>query len=210
MPKPRDSSTGKPRAGGVVSREDWVEHAYSVFITEGISALTVEGLAQRLSISKGSFYWHFKNRRDLVTAVLDQWERLATDAVIEASNASGPSGEHRLEALFRRLAAEDDARPSEQSLYSAGNEPAVQAVLERVTERRIGYVAELLGVCGFDKDEARRRAVLSLSILLGLRQLSVAAPACLPSGDRQGLWLSALQMALGADRFPPKSTGLGG
>ena len=55
------------------SRDDWVEAAWDTLGGAGVEGVRVESLARRLGVTKGSFYWHFKNRQELIDALLDRW-----------------------------------------------------------------------------------------------------------------------------------------
>src|SRR5829696_6845194 len=70
---------------GALKAEDWVEAARAVMAEGGIEAVAVEPLARQLGVTKGSFYWHFKDRRALLEATLERWEEESTEARIAAS-----------------------------------------------------------------------------------------------------------------------------
>jgi len=53
---------------------DWAEAALQLIAEAGLGALTVETLAARLGVTKGSFYWHFKGRSELLADALGRWE----------------------------------------------------------------------------------------------------------------------------------------
>ena len=57
-----------------LDRQSWVMAAIEVMAEEGIAGLRVEVLAKRLKVTKGSFYWHFEDRRDLLVAILQHWK----------------------------------------------------------------------------------------------------------------------------------------
>ncbi|MEZ5477763.1 MAG: TetR/AcrR family transcriptional regulator [Thiolinea sp.] len=68
-------------SGVRLTREDWVRAALQIFAEKGIDAVRIEPLAQSLKVTKGSFYWHFKNRRELHQAIIDHWSRRCTSAI---------------------------------------------------------------------------------------------------------------------------------
>src|ERR671916_708238 len=72
---------------GALQAEDWVEAARTAMAEGGIEAVAVEPLARRLGVTKGSFYWHFKDRRALLEAMLGRWERESTEAVISTTRS---------------------------------------------------------------------------------------------------------------------------
>ena len=48
------------------SKQAWLDAAYATFRSEGLAAVRVEPLARSLGATKGSFYWHFHDRAELV------------------------------------------------------------------------------------------------------------------------------------------------
>jgi len=84
-----------------LSPEDWVGAALEAIATGGLVAVAVEPVAARLGATKGSFYWHFANRDELVVAALLAWEQRDTIDVIAELEAI-PVPAVRLRTLFLR------------------------------------------------------------------------------------------------------------
>src|SRR5215210_963058 len=63
---------------------DWTEAALAALARGGLAAVAVEPLAKELGATKGSFYWHFADRNELLVSTLELWERRDTDRVIGA------------------------------------------------------------------------------------------------------------------------------
>lgn len=61
--------------------------------------MRVERLAATLHVTKGSFYWHFKDRRSLLEALLETWRTRATNAIIDEVEAKGGDAVAKLRAL---------------------------------------------------------------------------------------------------------------
>src|SRR5271170_185016 len=68
---------------GSLAPGDWARAALAAIARGGIAAVAVESVAADLGATKGSFYWHFKNRDALIQAALDLWEQTRTESVIE-------------------------------------------------------------------------------------------------------------------------------
>ncbi|WP_461473115.1 TetR/AcrR family transcriptional regulator [Microbacterium sp. HJ5] len=154
-----------------LTRDDWVDAAYESFSADGIGAVAVEPVARSLGATKGSFYWHFTDRRALVDAVLERWRDLETEQLIAQVEQIEPAGD-RLGGLLEIIAHRTGQRSGERTLYAeATTEPARTAVAA-VTERRVSYLASLLAAAGVPADEARRRAVVVVSAVIGYQQLS--------------------------------------
>ncbi len=141
----------------------------------GVAAVAVEPLAARLGATKGSAYWHFPNREALLKATLERWEREHTEAVIEIVD-SVPEPLEKLRLLFATVLENVEDSAVELAMLAAKDHPAVAPVLERVTDRRIGYLEELFGELGFAADVAHQRAVLAYSVYLGQAQLLSSTP----------------------------------
>ncbi len=163
---------------------DWAEAALAAIAEGGLAAIAVEPLAARLGATKGSFYWHFANREALVDAALELWETRDTEEVIAAMEAE-PDPEARLRRLFSHAVEAGSRNPTEVRLLATADHPQVAPVLQRVTERRIGYVTQLYREIGWAPAAARRRALLAFSSYLGQVQLAHAAPEVLPGTERE-------------------------
>ncbi len=160
-----------------LNREDWASAAIEAIASGGgISAVAVEPLAVRLGATKGSFYWHFASRAELVEAALDLWEQRATVDVIEKIESSGGTGEQRLRALFEHTFQTAALGGADMALLSHTDLTIVREAVDRVTRRRIRYIAKLLHSAGVPSTVARRRAVLAYSAFLGNLQLAHASP----------------------------------
>ena len=64
------------------TRGDWLDLALGVLAVEGVDRVTVLALSERLGVSRSSFYWYFKNRDELLNALLDRWEGLNTRSIV--------------------------------------------------------------------------------------------------------------------------------
>src|SRR5689334_25262610 len=94
-------------------REDWVAAALAALASGGPAAVRVESLAQSLGVSKGGFYWHFKDRAALLEDVLASWEERMVDEVITQVDRTQVDGTDadartRLRRLFDLAASRAD------------------------------------------------------------------------------------------------------
>lgn len=58
-----------------LTRADWLEAAIRLFMQEGVEAVRITRLAQVMAVTRGSFYWHFKDRDDLLDGLVGFWEQ---------------------------------------------------------------------------------------------------------------------------------------
>ncbi len=177
MPSTR---TGTPRRGTpTLTASDWAEAALQLIAEAGLRAVTVSTLAARLSVTKGSFYWHFKGREELLAAALTRWELRATEEAVQALDAI-PDHRRRLELILEASSQPPRARSLYAALAAAADEPLVAAVLTRVGAARIDYLDACYRKLGMPAAEARARAVFAYAAYRGLLQLAHESPASLP------------------------------
>ena len=69
--------------------EAWIGAAFDALADGGIDAVRVEPLAKALDITKGSFYWHFADRRALLDAMLGSWAEGRIAAIREQATVQG-------------------------------------------------------------------------------------------------------------------------
>ena len=200
-----------------LSREDWIIAALRAASRQGVSGIAVEPLAKSLGTTKGSFYWHFRDRGELVMAALERWEREGTEAVI-ATLSPLDDPRVRLRRLFEALFVTQPPRPASGdavqvgrgdkaldlsiALTAEGQATDAAQLIDRVTTRRIAWIAEQLRELGIEADEARRRALLAYAAYIGHARLAGGATSTLPrsGADMQHFVDSMLQvLTVGTD-----------
>ncbi len=67
-----------------LQRFDWLKSALEIFVSEGIEAVRITRLADELKVTRGSFYWHFRNREDLLHSLVSYWKDKNTAAIIDS------------------------------------------------------------------------------------------------------------------------------
>jgi AcrR family transcriptional regulator len=152
-----------------LSRNAWIGGAFDVLCEGGIDALRVEPLAKRLGVTKGSFYHHFENRRALHLAMLEEWERRGTGAIIDEVEGATDDPVAQLRSLAARTFASDPVSDAiETAIRSwAVNDDVVAAATARVDSRRLQFVVNVLRHAGLTRPLAERRARLMYRVLIG-------------------------------------------
>lgn len=150
------------------TRDTWIDCAWAQFNRGGLASIKVESLSRDLYATKGSFYWHFDNRSDLIAAVMARWEQQATDAIIELADLGGTPLE-RLTTLYTVVGERMSERGGERTLFSEAEAEGVLDVVARVLNRRVDYLAEIL--VELELDRPRERAALAIGAVLGLQQM---------------------------------------
>lgn len=152
-----------------MDRRRWAEAALQALAEGGPTSVAVEPVARRLGATKGSFYWHFRNRHELLAAALELYEREATDQVI-AELGQVPDAREQLLRIFTQVFALAGGDPVYHSLLAHADDPPIVPTLQRITRRRIEYLTAAMTGAGYGPREAAHRAVLAYTTWLGLAQ----------------------------------------
>jgi len=172
--------TGKARLGApTLTASDWAEAALQLIAEKGLGALTISALAGRLGATKGSFYWHFTGRDELLAAALARWER-SVGEIIRGLDAV-PDHRRRLELILDAASQPPRSRSLYAALAEAAEDPMVRKVLQRVASLRIDYLEVCYRGLGLAAASARAHAVLAYAAYRGLLQLAHEAPGSLPA-----------------------------
>jgi AcrR family transcriptional regulator len=148
-------------------RGAWIDVGLRALAAAGPDTVRIEPLAQALGVTRGGFYWHFKDRGAFLEELLDTWERRSTDEVLERVEREGGDARDKVrragmltfsrELLPIDLAVRDWAR----------RDRSVAKRLKRVDNRRMEYLRSLIGTFCDSADEVEARSMLAFSLAIG-------------------------------------------
>lgn len=150
---------------------DWEQAALDVLAESGVAAVAVEPLARRLGVTKGSFYWHFPNRDALLKAAIERWEK-GDEAEVLVPIEAIADPQQRLRELIRQVSFERQSHAIFAALLKSLDQPQIQPMIERVSERRLNFLSAAFRDAGLDAKSATNRARLTYSAYVGFLQLS--------------------------------------
>jgi AcrR family transcriptional regulator len=161
-----------------LQRQDWVDAARKRLAESGVEAVRVELLARDLGVTKGSFYWHFKDRGDLLEAVLQEWE--ATTDRVSGSVPEDAAPSERIERFLELITA-SAADPAQAALENAvlawaQRDSAVAERVAAVEARRTADAERLLTELGFPPAEAASWADIGYTTFVGMMNRSTRDP----------------------------------
>jgi AcrR family transcriptional regulator len=147
--------------------EAWVEAATEVLVDQGIDHVRVDVLARELGVTRGSFYWHFRDREDLLRRVLQAWRDRATDALTRRLERADASPHARLRDVIslphRGRAAERAARIELAIRAWARRDAMAREAVDEADSQRIDYHRQIFEALGFTAEQARLRAFVVYS-----------------------------------------------
>ena len=141
-----------------LSREVWLEKALDVVSRAGGAKLRIDNLVKEVGVTKGSFYWHFKNRDDFVRSLIDYWHEHYTLTVSDYLDDFEGSAEDKLRKLMEMVFVEQLTRHDLAIRSWAIAEPKLRVLVKRTDDHRLNYLRMLFRGIGFDKDGADLRA----------------------------------------------------
>ncbi len=192
---PQSPAKARPTPRQSLNAEHWAEAALDAMSVGGLEAVAVEPLAKAMGITKGSFYWHFKNRDALIRAALEIWEKRETvDIVARAEQETTPR--ERMHSLFRQVANTDQRSERLLMMLSTTDHAAARACVKRVSEHWRRYVHDCYLALGFSESEARLWATFAYSTFMGTVRMRRDNPDALPAGPEFTQYLRFLIRSL--------------
>lgn len=137
--------------------EEWLEHALEALANKGPEILSIQRLCGYLGVSRGSFYWHFKNRDDFIQKLVQFWVRRMTNAVIDAAKELEGNPQETLMFLTEKIIDTDASRYDIPIRAWAATNPVAAAAVKRADKARYAILKELFRGIGFDGDELEMR-----------------------------------------------------
>jgi AcrR family transcriptional regulator len=160
-----------------LSREDWVRAALDAIARGGVVGVSVEPLAARLGVTKGSFYAHFSTRDELIDAALRDWEESQGSADLERFVAIEDPAERLRAMLLAAVTFSQSGAPSVHvKLLGELDDKRVRKAVERVNDARTRLLARSYRQLGLSPQRAGYRARLAYATYLGLLQSGREAP----------------------------------
>ena len=169
-------ASSRGAAGNRLALDDWIEAGYALLAEEGIKALKVDRLCERLGVTKGSFYWHFDGMPSFRAALVGSWGPLREQDRSAFDDTGHTTPRERLSNMMSSLLS-----PRHWTLERAMREWArtdgTVAESVRAADRRVlQAVRRAFEDYGFDSDEAELRANATFAAGIGFLHLSGPTP----------------------------------
>lgn len=194
-PRRRKAGPSEP-ARSALTPERWIEAATEVLVDHGIDSVRVDVLAQQLQVTRGSFYWHFRDREDLLRRVLQAWRERATEQLTARLESAHPDPREQLRDVIslpiRGRAAQRAARIELAFRAWARRDAMARQFVDEADGSRIAYIAQLFSALGFGIAEARWRAFALYAYVVAESQ--IAAPIALAQREERDRFIERLML----------------
>jgi AcrR family transcriptional regulator len=173
-------SPQRPAQSGNVkaTRDDWLDVALSALAVEGVAHVTVLNLSGRLGVSRSSFYWYFKNRRELLDALLDRWDLLNTRSIVAQAEDRAATVNEAVCNVFRCWVNPAIFSPRLDFAVRewARRSPSVRKALDRSDRLRTEALKALFVRFGYEDQDAFVRARVLYYMQIGYYALDLQEP----------------------------------
>lgn len=178
-------SAGK-RISHRVGVDDWIRAGYAILAEEGIKALKIDRLCERLGVTKGSFYWHFDGMPSYRSALIAAWADLRDEDRLDFDDMGDLSPRERLAAMMSSLMSPRHWTLERAMREWARSDPAVEDSVRESDRRVVAAVRQAFLDYGFDTEEADLRANATFAAGIGFLHLSGPTPSAREAarGDR--------------------------
>lgn len=158
----------RSRRSARLSYDDWVDGALNLLSREGVAAIKIPRLCQELGVTKGSFYWHFDDIEQLMTAMADRWSAIQSETVRDLGEFAEIPVEERIEKMAAMLVDRRHWLVETTVREWSRSNPKVAAAVRTLDQQVFETVHRTMLDLGFDEYQARLRAGAMVYIGLGL------------------------------------------
>ncbi|AZG44037.1 TetR/AcrR family transcriptional regulator [Gordonia insulae] len=155
------------RRGSRLTVDDWLDAAMQVLISEGVGAIKISRLCDRLGVTKGSFYWHFTDIAALMKALADHCRRVEDAAQKTLADLHELPPADRIEAMVQLVS--DPRRWTVESAVRtwAETDESIATTVAAIDDQVFRIAHEAMRDLGFEEPEAHARATTLLYAGIG-------------------------------------------
>ena len=165
--------------------DDWLEAGYTILAEDGLQALKIDRLCERLGVTKGSFYWHFTDMAGYRSALIESWaDQRGQEHRVHQDIGDKPPAE-RLSLLISTLVAPRHWRLERAMREWARTDRSVAASVEAADRRVLRTVRQAFLDLGFAPDEADLRAHTTFAAGIGFLQIAGGRTSPLSAAQRE-------------------------
>lgn len=173
-----------------LKRKEWLEEGFNLLTEFAQNKLTIQYLCERLKVTRGSFYHHFKGIDHYVDALMEEWaERNTLMLVKDANKANSPM--ESMDRLSKSISKKDQSIEAAIRSWSFYH-PIVGKHVERVDKLRLNHLTDIFQSLGLPNERARLRAELDYGTLTGIQLLFPQ----ITKERLEALWVEQRQMVM--------------
>lgn len=171
------SELGEKKAQTRLSRSDWLQAAVQMLVLNGVDSVRITRLADALGVTRGSFYWHFADRTELLKALLEVWNTQNTAGIVVAASTTGGL-RNRILALFETWLDPERFDPLLDLAVRdwARNDSSLEETIAGADRERLDALIAMFADHGFSREQSIIRARNFYYTQMGYYALRVREP----------------------------------
>lgn len=162
-----------------LTADDWIQAGQRALVKGNVDAVRIAPLAKELKITRGSFYYHFKSRSELLGGIVSNWQISATEDLNQRLNQAQSSPQDQLKRLLelpQHSHTTQEAAAIELSIRTwARRDDQARQAIDEVDSFRLSYIESLLLRVGINPDEIKDRAYLIYAYRMSIALIQVEA-----------------------------------
>jgi AcrR family transcriptional regulator len=170
-----------PRGSGRrLTADDWIEAGFAVLADGGPHALRIDALCERLSVTKGSFYWHFTDMPTYRSALVKAWGSLHDPSRRQFEKMPDVDPRDRLTVMIQAWLTPQQWRLERAMRAWSLSDPEVLASVQQSDTRVLRAIKQAFLDIGFGPQDAEVRAYVVFTLGVGHLHASGSAPTAPP------------------------------
>ena len=165
-----------PSNSGRLSVDDWIQAGFSILAEEGLEALKIDRLCARLGVTKGSFYWHFKDMASYRAAVVQAWAELRDRDRSDFGALANLAPRERLSRMMASLTGLRQWNLERAMREWARTDRAAADSVHAADQRVLAAVRQAFADAGFSAADADLRANATFAAGIGFLHIFAAPP----------------------------------
>ncbi|MHC4836457.1 MAG: TetR/AcrR family transcriptional regulator [Planctomycetota bacterium] len=149
-----------------LTREQWLARSLEILSDGGPGELRIDNITHKMGISKGSFYWHFKNRADYIECLAKYWDHWSNDAVVERVSTMDSDPVSKMKSLIETVIGANLGAYDAAVQMLVHKEPQIAPIVIQGFMKRYGFLNSLFKQLGFKGKELESRTRLFVGYFL--------------------------------------------
>lgn len=137
---------------------DWVAVGFDILGEQGITGIKIDRMAQRLGVTKGSFYWHFKDIDEFLDALTTKWAEEMGTRYLATAGAPDEHPSTRMQNRLRVFLSRPIRMLDREMRHWARSDHRAREALEKTDRQIYAQTTRDLRDLGFGDVEAGWRA----------------------------------------------------
>lgn len=175
---PPATTQKRKRGAARTTRQDWINAALEILITQGVDNVKIMTLAENLNCARSSFYWFFNNRADLLDTLISHWQTTNTTSIVAKAGLPTPTICRALINIFSCWLDPNlfDTRLDFAIREWARRSKTVRAALDKSDDIRLSALTEMFNRFHFPETESIVRARIVYFTQIGYYALDLQEP----------------------------------